>query len=133
MGEFSEVALELPRSCLCVGFSRSQKTFPGRVRLKFAQNEGHEKATKKPRKNHEKATKNAQTLFFQADEGHEKATEKPRKSHEKVTSKNVTSNEKSSEDLTAPESRDAIANFHRRPEIPDNPYSLNLGGGGSPP
>ena len=41
--------------------------------------------------------KNAQTLFFQADEGHEKATEKPRKSHEKVTSKNATSNEKSSD------------------------------------
>ena len=63
-----------------------QKTLPGRVRVKFAQNEDHEKATK-----------NAQTLFFQADEGHEKATKKPRKSHEKVTSKNVTSNEKSSE------------------------------------
>ena len=55
------------------------------------------RATEKPRKNHEKATKKARTLFFQADEGHEKATEKPRKSHEKVTSKNVTSNEKSSE------------------------------------
>ena len=31
-----------------------QKTFPGRVRVKFAQNEGHEKATKKPRKSREK-------------------------------------------------------------------------------
>ena len=66
-----------------------QKTVPGRVRVKFAQNEGHEKATEKPRKNHEKAT--------QADEGHEKATKKPRKSYEKVTSKNLTSNEKSSD------------------------------------
>ena len=62
--------------------SIQSETFPGRVRVKFAQNEGHEKATKKPRKSHEKATKNAQTLFFQADEGHEKATEKPRKSNE---------------------------------------------------
>ena len=34
--------------------SLHQKTFLGRVRVKFAQNEGHEKATKKPRKNHEK-------------------------------------------------------------------------------
>ena len=46
-----------------------------RVRVKFAQNEGHEKATKK-----------AQTLFFQGDEGHEKShektTKKPRKSNE---------------------------------------------------
>ena len=31
-----------------------QKTVLGRVRVKFAQNEGHEKATKKPRKGHEK-------------------------------------------------------------------------------
>ena len=54
-------------------------------------------STKKPRESHGKTTKNAQTLFFQADEGHEKATEKPRKNHKKVTSKNVTSNEKSSE------------------------------------
>ena len=46
-----------------------------------------------PRKSHEKTTKKAQTLVFQADEGHEKATE----SHEKVTSKNLTSNEKSSD------------------------------------
>ena len=37
------------------------------------------RATKKPRKSHEKTTKNAQTLFFQADEGREKATEKPRR------------------------------------------------------
>ena len=29
-----------------------QKTVPGRVRVNFAQNGGHEKATKKPRKNH---------------------------------------------------------------------------------
>ena len=35
-----------------------------------------------PRKSHGKATENAQTLFFQADEGHVKATEKPRKSNE---------------------------------------------------
>ena len=49
------------------GFFRAifWKTFPGRVRVKFAQNEDHEKATK-----------NAQTLFFQADEGHGKATKK---------------------------------------------------------
>ena len=33
----------------------------------------------------EKATKNAQTLFFQADEGHEKATEKPRVKTSQVT------------------------------------------------
>ena len=31
-------------------FPPCQKTFPGRVRVKFAQNEGHEKATEKPRK-----------------------------------------------------------------------------------
>ena len=31
-----------------------QKTVPGRVRVKFAQNGGHEKATKKPRKSNEK-------------------------------------------------------------------------------
>ena len=52
--------------------SEFQKTVPGRVRVKFAQNGGHEKP------------------FFLA-------TKKPRKSHEKVTSKNATSNEKSSE------------------------------------
>ena len=55
-------------------------TIPGRVRVKFAQNEGHEKATK-----------NAQTLFFFSKQM--RATKKPRK----VTSKNVTSNGKSSE------------------------------------
>ena len=36
-----------------------QKTVPGRVRVKFAQNGGHEK----PR-SHEKETKKARTLFF---------------------------------------------------------------------
>ena len=55
--------------------SSNQKTFPGRVRVQFAQIEGHKKATK-----------NVQMLFFQADEG-----------HGKVTSKNVTSKEESSE------------------------------------
>ena len=34
------------------------------------------KASKKPRKSHEKNTETAQTLFFQADEGHEKALKK---------------------------------------------------------
>ena len=63
-----------------------QKTFPGRVRGKFAQNEGHEKATEKPRKT-------PKHCFLKQM----RATKKPRKSHEKVTSKNVTSNEKSSE------------------------------------
>ena len=43
-----------------------QKTFPGRIDVKCAQNA---KATKKN-------TKKAQTLFFQADEGYEKAKEK---------------------------------------------------------
>ena len=72
----------LPRNPTCqknVGnpnhhyFSKSiaihQKTFLGRVRVKFAQNEGHEKATKK-------TTKKAQTLFFQEDEGHEQIEQK---------------------------------------------------------
>ena len=81
-----------------------QKTFPGRVRVKFAQNEGHEK----PRKSHTKATKNAQTLFFQADEGHAKATKKPRK----VTSKNVTSNEKSSE-ISCTKQQEFLQESHR--------------------
>ena len=41
------------------------KTFPGRVRVKFAQNEGHEKATETPqKKNHEKRP----NTVFQADE-----------------------------------------------------------------
>ena len=84
----------------------SQKTFPGRVRVKFAQNEGHEKAMK-----------NAQTLFFHADEG-----------HEKVTSKNVTSNEKSSDSpyLDSPYPLKGLikgVNFH----------PLNFFGGGAPP
>ena len=78
----------------------------GQGKAKLRPRKSHKKATKKPRKSHEKATKkttkNAQTLFFQADEGHEKATEKPRKNHEKVTSKSVTSNEKSSEELSHP-------------------------------
>ena len=45
-------------------FVLAQKTVPGRVRVKFAQNGGHEKATKKPRKKHEKVTKKARTLCF---------------------------------------------------------------------
>ena len=54
----------------------AQKTFLGRVCVKFAQNGGHEKATEKP---HKKNTKNAQPLFLQADEGHQKATQKSTK------------------------------------------------------
>ena len=38
-----------------------QKTVPGRVRVKFAQNGGHEKATKKPRKSHESASPGEQS------------------------------------------------------------------------
>ena len=64
----------------------SQKTVPGRVRVKFTQNRGHEKATKKPRKSNEKGPN---TVFLDR--------RGPRKSHEKVTSKNATSNEKSSD------------------------------------
>ena len=56
---------------------------------KIAQNEGHEKATKKSRKTPPKHCFSKQM----------RATEKPRKSHEKVTSKNVTSNENSSKSL----------------------------------
>ena len=48
----------LPTSTLQRSF---QKTVLGRVRVNFAQNEGHEKATKKPRKS---TTKKARTLFF---------------------------------------------------------------------
>ena len=62
--------------------SSLKKTFLGRVRVKFAQDESRERATKKP----QKAPTAAQTLFCQADEG-----------HEKVRSKNVTNNEKSSD------------------------------------
>ena len=55
-----------------------QKTVPGRVRVKFAQNgghESHEKATKKPRKGNEKGPN---TVFLD-----KRATKKPRKNHEK--------------------------------------------------
>ena len=48
----------------------SQKTVPGRVRVKFAQNGGHEKATKKPRKSNEKGPN---TVFLD-----KRATKKPR-------------------------------------------------------
>ena len=66
------------------------ETVPGRVRVNFAQNGGHEKARKKPRKR-------PKHCFSRQKRATKKATEKPRKSHEKVTSKNATSNEKSSE------------------------------------
>ena len=46
--------------CPSLCCSLIQKTVPGRVRVKFAQNG----ATKKPRKTHEKVTKKARTLFF---------------------------------------------------------------------
>ena len=53
----------------------TQKTVPGRVRVHFAQNGGHEKVTRK-----------AQTLVFLDRRGprksHGKATKKPRKSNE---------------------------------------------------
>ena len=52
----------------------SQKPFLGRVRVIFAQNEGHEKVTKRN-------TKKAQTLFSKQM----RATKKPRKSHEQAT------------------------------------------------
>ena len=64
-GEGNCAAIE--RQKLSRGMPRGikiQKTVPGRVRVKFAQNGGHEKATKKPRKNHEKETKKARTLFL---------------------------------------------------------------------
>ena len=51
-----------------------QKTFPGRARVNFAQNKGHEK---KHKKIHEKGT----NIAFLTEEGHEQATEKPRKSN----------------------------------------------------
>ena len=54
----------------------SQKTVPGRVRVNSAQNGGHEKATKKPRK------RPKHHCSRQKLKGHEKATEKPRKSNE---------------------------------------------------
>ena len=53
--------------------SKTQKTVPGRVRVNFAQNRGHEKATTKPRKSHEKGPNTA----FLDRRG-------PRKSHEKA-------------------------------------------------
>ena len=59
-----------------------QKTVPGRVRVKFAQNGGHEKATKKPRKSNEKGPN---TVFLDRRgprKSHEKTTKKPRKSNE---------------------------------------------------
>ena len=71
----------------------NQKTVPGRVRVKFAQNGGHEKATKKPRKTTKKQRKRPEHCSSKQ----KRAKKKPRKSHEKVTSKNATSNEKSSE------------------------------------
>ena len=58
--------------------------------MKKAQNEGHEKATEKPRKTPKHCFSKEM-----------RATKKPRKSDGKVTSKNVTSNEKSSE-ITVP-------------------------------
>ena len=61
------------------GMGTSQRTFPRRVRVKFARR-GHEKFMKQPRK------RRKHCFSFQADEG-----------HEKVTSQNFTSNEKSSE------------------------------------
>ena len=42
----ADVTFQHPRDML------DQKTVPGRVRVNFAQNGGHEKATKKPRKRH---------------------------------------------------------------------------------
>ena len=69
----------------------TKESVPGRVRVKFAQNGGYEKATKKPRKSNEKGPN---TVFLDR--------RGPRKSHEKVTSKNATSNEKSSEKESVP-------------------------------
>ena len=65
-----------------------QKTVPGRVRVNFAQTG----ATEKPRTT-KKPPKRPKHCFSRQ----KRATKKPRKSHEKVTSKNATSNEKSSE------------------------------------
>ena len=70
-----------------------QETFLGQVRVNFAQNEGHEKATEKPRKN----TKKAQRLFSKQMRATKRPRKNPRKSHEKATSKKVTSNKKSSD------------------------------------
>ena len=64
-------------NCISHCFS-NQKTFAGRVRVKFTQNEGHEK----PQKRHK----------------HDSSRQmRATKSHEEVTSKSVTSNEKSSD------------------------------------
>ena len=54
-----------------------QKTVPGRVRVNFAQNEGHEK----PRKTTKKPRKRPKHCFSRP----KRATKKPRKSHKKAT------------------------------------------------
>ena len=59
-----------------------QKTFPGRVRAKCAQSEGHENST---------------NTVFATEKSFSLGRPGPRKSHEKVTSKNVTSNKMSSD------------------------------------
>ena len=53
--------------------SESSEDFLGRVRVKFAQNEVHEKAINKK---NEEATKKPPNTVSQADEGHGKATKK---------------------------------------------------------
>ena len=58
-----------------VPLSVSGKTVPTvPVPVRFLSHPAKMRATKQPQKSHEKSTKNAQTLFFQADEGHGKAT-----------------------------------------------------------
>ena len=59
-----------------LGRGLDQKTVPGRVRVKFAQNRGHEKATKKPRQKPRKSNEKGPNTVFLDRRG-------PRKSNEK--------------------------------------------------
>ena len=73
---------------------RMSEDFSRASTRKICPNKSHERATKKPRKKPRKTPKHCFSKQM-------RATKKPRKSHEKVTSKNVTSNEKSSENANA--------------------------------
>ena len=79
--------------------SNSQKTVPGRVRVNFAQNGGHEKATKKPRKR-------PRHCFSRQ----KRATKKPRKSQEKATRRD-------SGGWTTELAQGALSNPQVRPEV----------------